>query len=500
MKTASVQYMYVLLLCMLMVTAGCYKDKGNYAYQITNAVVVSDTLSRKPIAINKGDTLALTPAVSQTITQGDANLSYEWSFTTISGGSTLRRILTHTKQLKIPVDSSFVLGFSYVLTYKVTDNSSGESVFLSYNINIGNKYSQGWMLLEDKGGATDFSMVLPDGSVVHDVYQTLNSVVLADKPVRIQVSTFLVDDGVNAASRKIYLLMEHSGMEIDYTKMSRRYDYSGLFYTAPTVIQPSYMGWPSAVTGIGSAINNGKLYVNATGGFPGIKKWGGALVSPDNTLNYELAPFVASGPALNGSVYPVVVFDKVGKRFCGVSGTGTSLDSFAKGASTVFDMNHTGMDLMHMDNSPQGQANTFMKSAAGQVYFCRFRMAYTAIDSVLTQVKQLVTEPAIANMHSAASSLVSDHIFYGAGNQIYRYEPASNSTLLQYAFPANEQVTVIKCPIPLADAPQVAAVTWDGSQSRLYLFYIDNFGAISSYSVVYGGFSKVVDAEYKFRY
>lgn len=500
MKIIAIQCRLGVLLCLLITAAGCYKDKGNYAYQVTNAVLVSDTLARGIKAINKGDTLVLTPAVSQTMVSGDANLSYEWSFTTLNGGSTLRRILARTKQLKAVMDSNFVLGFSYVLTYKVTDNNSGESVFLKYNISIGNKYSQGWMLLEDKGGTTDFSMILPDGEVVHDVYKTLNGVVLADKPVRMQISTFLVSDGVNEASRKLYLLMEHGGMEIDYTRMSRRYDYGGLFYTAPAVIQPTYTGFPSSATSMGSAINNGKLYINAAGPFPGIKKWGGALVSPENKLNYELAPFVISGPGINGNVYPVVVYDKVGKRFCGVSGTGASLDSFARGASTLFDMNHTGMELIYMDNSPAGQANAFMKDATGQVQFCRFRMSYTAVDSVLTLMKQPVNDAAIADMHTAASSLISDHVFYGTGNKIYRYEPASNTTALQFSFPANEQVTIIKCPMPLADAPQVAAVTWDGAQSRLYLFYINAMGGIDSYSIMYGGFGKVVDAEYKFRY
>lgn len=110
--------------------------------------------------------------------------------------------------------------------------------------------------------------------------------------------------------------------------------------------------------------------------------------------------------------------------------------------------------------------------------------------------------PGILNMGTAASSVITYHIYYGVNNRIYRYEPSSNSSLEQYDFPAGEKVVLLRCPPPFFDNPQVAAVTWDGTQSRLYLFYISftaTPGTISAYSVAYGGFGKVVDAQYKFR-
>lgn len=495
MRTA---FTYTFLLLLLMAAAGCYKDKGNYDYHEPNKVILKDTLAGKLINVNKGEPFSLSPAVSQTQVTDNANLSYEWSTYSLSG-STLRKIISHDKELHIIIDTAFTLGANYAMTYKVTDNISGESVYMKYNLSVGNKYTEGWILLQDINGTTDYSMILPGGEIVHNVYKLMNGASLPDKPVGVFMSRHSVDDGITTPSRKMYLLTANGGLEMDYTTLIKRTNFPLLFYKAPTVIKPAYMSWPSAATGVGPAINSGKLYLNVAGGFPGVKKWGEMLLSPENDNQYELANFVAIGNSLTTNTFSVAVYDKLKKRFCVVKGSGNSLDSFHTKASKLFNLNNTGMDLMHMDNSPQSEVNAIMKDAAGQPWFCRFRMNFTTTDSVMTQMYQQMNAPGITNMSNAASSVVTDHIYYGVNNTVYRYEPASNSTKVQFTFPANEHINLVRCPVPLAGPPSVAIVTWDGTQSRLYSFLISLTGEISNYSESYSGFGKVVDAQYKFR-
>lgn len=483
---------------LLIMAAGCYKDKGDYSYHQPNAVILTDTMGGKLIKVNKGDPFSLAPAVSQTLETDTGNLTYQWSVYNLAG-STLQKVISREKNLNIIIDTLFQLGANYKLTYKVTDNKSGESVYMFYNLSIGNKFTEGWILVEDINGTTDYSMILPGGEIVRNVYKLMNGASLAGKPAGMFMSRHAVDDGLFPASRKMYLLTASGGAEIDYVTLTKRTNYPALFYKAPATINPAYMNWPSSVTNVGPAINNGKFYLNIAGGFPGVKKWGEMFLSPENDNQYELSNFVASGSSLTATSFSVAVYDKLRKRFCVVKGTGNSLDSFHTKASTLFNLNNTGMELLYLDNSPQMQVNAIMKDAAAKPWFCRFRMNYTTTDSSMTLMYQQMNAPGITNISAAASSVITDHIYYGVNNTVYRYEPASNSTKVQFTFPANEQVTLVRCPVPLAGAPSVAIVTWDGAQSKLYSFLINATGEINTYSDSYSGFGKVVDAQYKFR-
>lgn len=480
--------------------SSCYKDKGNYEYAAANQMKITATGSTT-IPITFGDTLKLNPVITQTTAQNEENLTFEWTVFDNSPASSYnlpKTVLGTTRNLSVKItEPPFTLNQNYRLTYKVTDKRTGVSSFLFYNLTIINKYAQGWMFLEDKAGVGDFSMLLPNGTVERNVYSTLNSGAPMGKPVSLEITPFQITDDISPASKKIYLLTETDGMELSYQTMLKKFNYGYLFYAAPATIKPTRLTWASTSTSaslsgsLGVAINNGKVHSNLVGGFPGSKKWGASLLNPAGNQNYTIAPFVAGG-----TTYVATVYDIVNKRF--YSTGNTVLNSFPVTASSVFDMNNVGMDLLYMDSANVvREYNAVFKDDTNTPYLLKFKTVATAAAPNITLVKTQMTAPDVVNMTAAASSTLTPHIYYSVGNKMYKYETTSNSTVPQYTFPAGETVIKMKFSRAPAGTSQLIAVTWTGTESKVYFFDVSTVGDFTTYSNVYGGFARIVDLGYK---
>lgn len=510
-KTKWFQFFSILMILSL---AACRKYASEFEYHAINEISLRDTSVTAAISVKIGDTLRLNPQISQTELKEEANLEFRW--TSYESGADINAPISEIskeRNLKMAVGFPFALGKSYLINYRVTDKTTGISRFKQYTVTVVNDLVEGWIITEDGSDGADFSMLLPDGRVVHNLYSTINGP-LKDKAIRTEMSTALIDDGVSPNRKKIYFMTENAATELDYLTLTKTYDYKSLFFTPPTVIKPTYMNWSSlSGTFIGSIINDGKLHISITGGFPGSKKWSGQLVAPEVGLNYKLAPFVANGrsalttPITNTSAqyYQELVYDQLNKRFFAGISPITALIALPANKSTLFDMNNVGMEMLHMDAGGMTyQYNVVMKDGSNDRYFMQIRTTYSIASPSLTLVKRKMDAPDIQNMSSASTSFISQHLFYGAGNKVYRYEPSSNTTKLQYTFPGTEQVLQVRCVRPIGAAGfNIGVATWDGTQGKLYLFPIEMSGAnvegISEYSASYAGFKNIVDIQYKAR-
>lgn len=483
--------------------AGCYKDNGNYDYNPVNKIIVEGGKAPETLSVVFNDSLKITPTFEQTIPAAEADLMYEW---TVYDNSITSPYIVPTdtvsreRNLSIKVTSPvFILGQSYRLGYKVTDKRTGIFGVHYYNLTIGNKYARGWIFLEQIGNNGDFSMLLPDGSVEHNIYTTINMGYTMGKPVKLELSAWSVTDDISAPSRRLYLLYENGGMELNYQTMQYKFDYRYLFFLPPVVQKPVVQTWmsstppgwtPGATMGI--AINNGKVHANLVGGFPGTKKWGGILLTPEGTPNYTVAPYV-----VGGSTYSAIVHDNVGKRFLSVATSG--LQRFPTQASTEFDMNNTGMDLLFMDSANVTRYyNAIMKDAAGLPWLLQFKaIVNTGETPVITLGKAQMNAPGAAQLTAAAGSTITPHVFYATGNKIMRHETTSNTTVEQHVFAGSEQVTSMKFKREPGGVSQLAVATWDGTAGRVYFFNVSNIGDLSLAANPYTGFGKIVDIGYK---
>lgn len=491
------------LVLLLLIAGGCSKDKGNYDYAVINQVKLSDTV-KAAIELTLKDTLKLSPAITQTVAKDENNLEYNWSYYELkpNGDTAAFRTLPAGKKLVVPVlGSAFVLGKSYRVISEVKDKPTGVATYLYYTVSIINEFNQGWLLLEEKNGGSQFSFILPDGRVIYGFNQPP-----VGKPVKLELAARAITDDLSPSGRRLYVIGENTGSELDYQTLQKKFDYKDLFYQLPSTINMQYLNWPSS---IGIAINNGIVYSNLTGGFPGAKKWGAALLSTKGDYNYQVALDAAGAILLTGqSGYPSVVYDNTNKCFSyigsAIGGAGAALTRFPDAASDagIFDLNNVGMTMVFMDSANiVQQFNAVMKDAAGVPYLLRFKTAYrTATESpIMTLAKYQMNAPGIVNMSAAAGSTTTAHLFYAVNNQLYRHEITSNTTIQPFSFAAGEAVTKMdfQQTMPGATTPVLVVATWNGTEGKVYYFPVSATGEIAAYSNVFTGFAKIKDLVFK---
>lgn len=493
---------YTLLVISLFIL-GCHKDTGNYDYQPINEIALSDKASEARMEVKLNDKISLEPAIAQTISKDVSNLEYHWSYyeERADGGSSEFIKLSDTKKLELTIQPPFILGRNYRIISEVKDKTTGVSAYLYYGIAVVNEFSQGWIIMEDKAGVAQLSLILPDARVILG-----QSRPLIGKPVKLEITARSITDDLSPSGRRLYVIGESNGFELDYQTLIQKLAYKDLFYDVPSPIKLEYINWPSS---IGIAINNGHVHSNLTGGFPGAKRWGAALLSTKGSMNYKVAPYVAGGIALvNGyTTYPSVVYDNTNKCFAyvgsAIGGAGAALTPFPTTASNpaIFDMNNVGLTMVYMDSANiSGEFNAILKDDANMPYLLRFKALYlNSASPVVTLNKYQMTAPEILSLSAAAGATSTPHIFYAVGNKLYRHETSSNSTIQPYSFAAGETVTKMEYQVlpPGSTSPRLVVATWNGTAGKVYYFNLSNLGEFSTYSQVFTGFDKIVDMVYK---
>lgn len=486
---------------LLFAASACTKDNNDFAYEEAWDIQISDDIEGV-IQIRQGETLSLSPDFDDT----GGDYSYLWSAyrnNSAVGYYDAPDTLGTEKSLNAVIDPTFyILGEPYRLTFRVTNNHTGVSAFYFYDLLISNIYTEGWIVLEDKNGQSDFSMLLPSGEVIHDIYSSVNPDYVVNQPLMLSLSTGNVVDDVSPEGRKFYLVGTDDAIEIDVLTMQKRYDFDFLFFQPPSVRQLSFVGWSG--TSVGVIVNEGLLITNYTGGFPGAKKFGLYMQVPERAYDYEMAPFVANIGAYSWFsgivVYTTIMYDQKNKRFYNV--TGESVASLPTNASdaAIFNMNDVGLTMHYMAPSYISNSQNAIMKEGSDAYLLQFTQLTTTGNPVLTQLKQAMTAPYILETPASniASSTQSPHIFYGHGNSLYRYTINSNSSAEIFAFPAGESIVNVKFRALSDGTGELLVATWDNSESKIYELSLSTTGALtSSENTPKTGFSKIVDMVYK---
>lgn len=491
---------YMLLFIMI---GACTKDKNNFSYEEPITFDISDEEAPDVIEIGLGQRLHLSPNFDDS--KGD--YSYLWIAArnnSAVGYREPRDTLGREKELDTEISDFFILGEPYRLTFKVTDNKSGVSGFYFYDLRITNRYSEGWMVLEDKGGFADFSMLLPDTSVERDIYSLVNPNYAIAEPLMLSLSSGSVADDVSPTGRKLYLAGKRDAVELDPLTLQIRYNLDALYFVPPATKNLSFIGWSG--TNLGVILNDGLLQANMTGGFPGAKKFGPSMQAPGVEYDYQIAPFTANVGEYDwrqhSVVYSHILYDQQNQRFYMTSGG--SLDALPTNASnpSIFDMNDVGLGMKYMGTANVNNTHNAVMYDGAQPYLLQFSSLTTQGNPVITRMKQSMDAPYILDTEATniASSSQSAHIFYGYENRLYRYGINANSTNQFHAFPAGEGIINMKFRAiddNGREYGELLVATWDGRESKLYLFSVSLAGLVGEPSDAIAGFDKVLDMVYK---
>ena len=495
----------------------CAKDDSNMDIQPVNETNLSDPAAGSVIVKFQGDSLKLKPTLSQSMEKRMDELEFKWIYYQDNPAITYaseRVDVSKDFELKTVISGgAFTLGEPYVFRLEVKDKISKVTSYINYSVQVGNKYSIGWLALVDEGGKGDLSFIFPDFSAEHHVYSSRNTAPLSG-PRKLEISTYPISDEVSATGKRLYILADNGSQEYNYLTMVKKFDYSFLFFKAPASINPTVLTWTSQYiysgvrsASLGIAINDGKLHSNLVGGFPGVKKLGDIAQNPEKNQNYNLAPFVVGGPT-----YPAIVYDNMAKRFYHVqaynpSPVAGSLEPFPSGSTSnvsnplIFDMNNVGMTMIFQDSSAVlHEYNAIMKSDDNRAYMLRYKTSNTTSAPIITIEKSLMDAPGILTYNAAAGSTVTPNLYYANGNIITRYETSSHTVRETYALQAGEMVTAMKFAKSMrgVQGPRLLVATWNGSVGKVYFFSTGSIGQIGTISNETTGFGRIVDLAYKY--
>lgn len=145
---------YYLLSTVLLLSVGCFSDKGNYDYHEINEVTIDNIESDYSVLKGIG-TLHIEPTLDGTIFNGnDENYSYKWTIDD--------RIISNEKNLDFEVDLD---KGKYYLYFRIMDNSSGVEWKKNTILDVSYPFSRGFILAcEDGDGYLQMDMVaMPKG-------------------------------------------------------------------------------------------------------------------------------------------------------------------------------------------------------------------------------------------------------------------------------------------------------------------------------------------------
>lgn len=506
-----------MLFIAVLALGGCAKDDSNTDLQPVNETKLADPATGSVIVKFQGDSLKLKPTLSQSMEKRMDELEFKWIYYQNNSAITYaseRVEVSRDFELKTVISGeAFTLGEPYVFRLEVKDKASGVMSYLNYSVQVGNKYSIGWLALVDEGGKGDLSFIFPDYTAEHHVYSSRNTAPLSG-PRKLEISPYPISDEVSATGKRLYILADNGTQEYNYLTMVKKFDYSFLFFKAPPSINPTVLTWTcqyiysgvrSAALGI--TINNGKLHSNLVGGFPGVKKLGDIAQNPEKNQNYNLAPFV-----VGGTTYPAIVYDNMAKRFYHVqaynpSPVAGSLEPFPSGSTSnvssplIFDMNNVGMTMIFQDSTAVlHDYNAVMRSDDNKAYMLRYKTINTTNAPIITLEKTLMEAPGILTYSAASASTVTPNLYYANGNVISRYETSSHTIRETYSLPAGETITAMKFARTMAgvQGPRLVLATWNGTAGKVYFFSTGSLGQIGSIANVTTGFGKIVDLAYKY--
>jgi len=512
-----------------LLSAGCYKDKGNYNYTAVNTVGIKTTAATDSFIVASGDTLRINIDFTQTIPSPDSSLKYKWiittPFNTIQPNPQHPNLGTQknlaTQILEIPNN--------YLVTVEITDQVSGVTFFKTFYVTVtpdALSMNEGWLVLEQFGNGSDVSYIpFPNaGTTLHGIYSLNNAAFLPKDAFSITV----VNTARQNPNQEIHILSGTDMVQADYLKLVKVAGYEDLFYAVPTVRKPQTFS-ARLQTQSTLLLDNNNLYMCVFGTNLPVNKFVGPYTGGIGNTNLKINPhvFCNSGSKTAASGYDSwIVYDDLSQRFLFVYGGSTTINGIASfGLVPVggapFDMNNIGKQLLNIDNTVDGFMNEFnstffalFKNNKNDSLFLYQVINKTGSNNLPTYqnnaiaVYSISSAPGLATAKNFTSSDYAYQVYYESGSDIYVLNAKSGIAHIVYSFPAGTQINIVKLFKPQyitaptyapGDCTVLAVATQESGQGKLYTFNLTSAGEVSgsTYSNVYSGFGNIKDLAFK---
>lgn len=398
-----------IIVVLLLIMAGCYKDKGNYTYDVPEEPRVTNLDTVYDVFV--GDSLIIKPEVNMS---NKANLQYEWK---IVVPEQMTELFFRGPELRT------VFGLSssrYTGRFTITDSTNGMKYFYTFTVQGKTDFYKGTTVLSKEGSTTQLSFIKPDGSVQPRIYSALhNGEELAGDPQQVigMVHQYIVP--VDVTSYWIFgKTGEHAGVQIDANTFKRIKYLKANFFDQPATALPGQ--FECNVTGVLQGVINGKLYVGTSQTWSGSPVYGMFGLPAEG--NYSLFPQAA----FNGVAPYFLGYDVNRKQFVAFTNFGSAAyigDTYQVTSVTAFDPKNAGLDLIYFTQVNNSNCFAMGKDANGVLQELKFGAAFMGFVNLSPEYKRPFSQPSLITATSKWAATPSEIFFFTSGATVYRYNP-----------------------------------------------------------------------------
>ncbi|MDI3320568.1 PKD-like family lipoprotein [Pinibacter soli] len=404
----------------------CYKDKGNYTYDMPEEPVVThlDTVYKAVV----GDSLIITPTIS---VKNNASLSFDWRI----GGPNVADQHFSGSSLRM----LFGLGTGrFYGRLTVINNDNGMHYFHDFKIDGVTNFSLGTAVLSVENNVTQFSFIKPDGAVQARIYAAIQGENLPAKPLAMVPTVHQQILPVTISS--YWVLTENGGVQIGADSLKRAKDLTGNFFNAPDTTKVTQMS--GTQLGVITGVINHRLYAGFWQTWNRAPIYGMFGVACDGDYTLDKGLIYASGST--GDYY--IGYDAVKKNIIrfNVYGQPMYFGTQYSVIGTAFDPTNVGLDLVNMMQVNKGNCFLFGKSSDGTLYELKFSVNFTGPFQVTTLYKRAFSQPSLITENTKFQATDDEMFYFNSGSKVYRYNPTNQNLTPLTADFGGKNVTMIK--------------------------------------------------------
>jgi len=410
----------ILLLSAVVLSVGCFRDKGNYDYREVNEAVIGDVGFDTVYDVRTSiDRLVIEPQIRFTL-DGSASGDYTYSWVAV-GQNFLRGqrfVLGSSRNLDYRVRLS---QDSYILYLKITDNSTGLEFSRGVPLNVRSLYSVGLLLAgEDENGQGQMDMI----SMSHDTIVVRSALRLEDGLQLPGIDMVWVDNNEYASEERLYVGTSAGTYKFDRDNFNAG-PYAHLRYSFAFPEQAS-----ECVMNDNQKISD-KRQIILVDNDAYVVGDGGMLGSPINTYDnmsyFELAEGIFCNHRQK-DVRTFAFYNRERGEFCYVSGLSayrllplgdaegdeyswSTVDDFAQGLEFVAGINSFFSG---------GQSAAVMRDEASDEYYI-YALTANRSGSVSKDGRYMVTDAAIDFGQAEMFAMTTNHgyLIYAVGKRLY---------------------------------------------------------------------------------
>lgn len=359
----------------------------------------------------------------------------------------------------------------YILVFNLKDKETGITKLLNVNMTVSTLNMNGWYLLKENEGKTDFDFFHSlgrinnwialynggkslEGTAPKAVFTPQFKMKLTALPTEIFTALTVITDKDAAIYR------------IDNGKVMRTFD--DMFFSKPATRKLQSVYQPVNTSHLG-LVNDGRVYTMLKG----------TLFSTMPATTARLSPIATTG-AIN------IAFDELSKSVVLIDGF-----NFQAMPASGAELKNMNADLVWINSYAglRSLAMALFRKPDGSGVLYRLNVQYGFLAGYSSPIIQLkVTVPSTHSLMAASvigGNYDADFVYYALGNKVYLTDPISLQEALQVTLPAGETVTGIqhiKYPQPSAGIPIttdfLSIATYANGHYKVYLHKISSTGTI----------------------